>query len=133
MPDKLKINPFAKVRSPVKAEVESPFAGKKSVFLGDFFRPERLRWPILVILSLIISVTLFPHILSKSDTYRLGEVAQQDIKASRDFLIENSELTEENREKAVKEALSVYDFDSAASNLVPRIKEAFSYARENMD
>ena len=133
MPDKLKMNPFAKVRSPAKAEVESPFAGKKSVFLGDFFRPERLRWPILVILSLIISVTLFPHILSKSETYRLGEVAQQDIKASRDFLIENRELTEENREKAVKQVLSVYDFDSAASNLVPRIKEAFSSSRENLD
>jgi len=133
MPDKLKINPFAKVRSPVKAEVESPFTGKKSVFLGDFFRPERLRWPILVILSLVISVTLFPHILSKPETYRLGEVAQQDIKASRDFLIENIELTEENREKAVKEELSVYDFDSAASNLVPRIKEAFSFVRENLD
>ncbi|MBN1831820.1 MAG: HDIG domain-containing protein [Deltaproteobacteria bacterium] len=133
MPDKLKLNPFARVRSPVKAEVESPFTGKKCVFLGDFFRPERLRWPILVILSLAISVTLFPHILSKSETYHLGEVAQQDIKASRDFLIENSELTEQNREKAVKGALSVYDFDSDASNLVPRIKEAFSFARENMD
>jgi putative nucleotidyltransferase with HDIG domain len=133
MSDKPKKNPFGKVRSPAKAEVESPFAGKKSVFLGDFFRPERLRWPILVILSLVISVTLFPHILSESETYRLGEVAQQDIKASRDFLIENRELTEENREKAVKQVLSVYDFDSAASDLVPRIKEAFSFARENLD
>ena len=133
MPEKPKINPFAKVRSPVKAEVDSLFTGKKSVFLGDFFRPERLKWPILVILSLAISVTLFPHILSDSETYKLGEVAQQDIKASRDFLIENNELTEENREKAVKEALSVYDFDSAASNLVHRIKEALSFARENLD
>jgi putative nucleotidyltransferase with HDIG domain len=133
MADKLKLNPFAKRKPPAKAEREAPFKGKRAAVLDDLFRPDRLRWPVLVILSLVISITLFPNILSKLEVYRLGDVAEKDIKASRDFLIENKELTEQNREKAVKEVLSVYDFDSAASNLVPRIREAFSFARKNVD
>ena len=69
-------------------------------------------------------------IFDKPKIHRLGDVAEQDIKASHDFLIENKGLTEKNREKAAKEVLSVYDFDSSASNLLPRINEAFNLGRE---
>ncbi|UCF57092.1 MAG: hypothetical protein JSW15_00975, partial [Deltaproteobacteria bacterium] len=133
MPDKPKTKPSKKGRSPIKAERETIGKGKRSVLFGNFFGPDRLKWLILVALSLIISISLFPNILSKPKIHRIGDVAEQDIKASRDFLIENKELTEKNREKATKEVLSVYDFDSSASNLLPRIREAFSLGREYLD
>jgi putative nucleotidyltransferase with HDIG domain len=133
MPDKPKTKPSTRGRSPIKAERETIGKGKGSVLFGNFFRPDRLKWLILVALSLIISISLFPNILSKPKIHRLGDVAEQDIKASRDFLIENKELTEKNREKATKEVLSVYDFDSSASNLLPRIREGFSLGREYLD
>ena len=93
-------------------------------------RPEAVRWYIILGLSLIIAVLLFPNILTVPRSYHLGDVVDRDIKASREFLIENEELTEKNREQAVKQALSVYDFDPAATDVVSRIKEAFKAGRE---
>ena len=130
MPDKTKTRPSSKGRSHIKAERETTGKGKGLSLLGSLFRSIRLKWLILVALSLIISISLFPNILSKQKIHRLGDVAEQDIKASHDFLIENKGLTEKNREKAAKEVLSVYDFDSTASNLLPRINEAFNLGRE---
>ena len=94
MPDKAKKRPSTKGRSPVKAERETTGKGKGLALLGKFFRPDSLKWLILVALSLIISISLFPNILSKPKIHRLGDVAEQDIKASHDFLIENKDLTE---------------------------------------
>ncbi|MGD9320418.1 MAG: hypothetical protein PVH99_10655, partial [Desulfobacteraceae bacterium] len=133
MPEKPKIKPASKGRSSARTERDTAGKGKRAIPLGDVFRPDRLKWLILVALSLIIAVSLFPNILTKPKTYRLGDVAEKDIKASHDFLIENKDLTEKNRERTAKEVLSVYDFDSSASNLLPRIKEAFSLGRESLD
>ncbi|MBW1804614.1 MAG: hypothetical protein JRJ85_28285, partial [Deltaproteobacteria bacterium] len=88
-----------------------------------------MRWIILIALSLIISFFLFPSILTKPKVYKLGDVSEADIKASHDFLIEDKAQTENNREKAVKGVLSVYDFDRSASNLATRLKEAFILGR----
>lgn len=96
-------------------------------------RPERLeglRLLILIVLSVIISLFLFPDILNRSKSYNLGDVAQEDIKASSDLLIENNELTEKNRAEAADAVPTVYDIDPGASNLVPRLKEAMAAARE---
>jgi putative nucleotidyltransferase with HDIG domain len=133
MPEKPKIKPTAKGRSSARAERETAGKGKRTIPLSSVFKPDRFKWLILVGLSLIIAVSLFPNILTKPETYRLGDVAEKDIKASHDFLIENKELTEKNREKSAKEVLSVYDFDSSASHLSTRIKEAFSLGRESLD
>ena len=97
---------------------------------GEWFRSLRLGWLALPALSLIIAIFLFPNILSKPKIYRLGDVAERDIKAFHDFLIEDKEQTEKNREKAAREVLSVYDFDSSASNLVSRLKDAFNIGME---
>ncbi|MGD8230321.1 MAG: hypothetical protein PVI20_21310, partial [Desulfobacteraceae bacterium] len=133
MQEKPKIKPSAKVRPSARAERETAGKGKRTIPLHNVFRPDRLKWLILVALSLIIAVSLFPNILNEPKTYRLGDVAEKDIKASHDFLIENKELTEKNRERIAKEELSVYDFDSSASNLTARIKEAFNLGRESLD
>ena len=91
---------------------------------------EGMRLLILVIMSIIISILLFPDILNRPKTYKLGDVSDQDIKASSDLLIENSELTEKNRTDAADAVPAVYDFDPDASNLVLRLKEAMTEARD---
>jgi putative nucleotidyltransferase with HDIG domain len=83
-------------------------------------------WIILVVLSLIISIFLFPNILSRPKVYNLGDVAESDIKASKDILLENEALTIKNREEAEKEVPYLYDFDPSASNIVLKVKEALS-------
>jgi len=125
MPDTPRIKSLPKGRPSRRLEKETHAMVKSSGRLVNWFRPGKLRWLILVALSLIISIFLFPHFLSKPKIYRLGDVADIDIKASKDLLIENKELTEKNRDKAVKEVFSIYDFDRSGSNLVTRIKEVF--------
>ena len=71
--------------------------------------------------------------MSRPKIYKIGDVAEADIKASRDILIENKALTEKDREKAVQEVPYVYDFDPSASNLVLRMKESFSEARDSFN
>ena len=93
---------------------------------------ERLKWIILVFLSIIFAVFLFPNILTQGPNYRIGDVAETSIKASHDFLLENHEQTQINREEESKRALAVYDFDRTSSDLVSRVKEAFDFARERV-
>ena len=95
-----------------------------------WFRPEAKRWYILLSLSMIISILLFPSILTPPKAYKLGDVADRDIKASREFLVENNALTEQDRQEAVRAVLSVYDFDPTATDVVSKIKEAFQAGRE---
>jgi len=91
---------------------------------------ERLKWLLLVLMSVLFSVCLFPNILTQGPDYRIGDVAETGIKASHDFLIEDQDQTERSREEAAKKALAVYDFDRSASDLVSRVKAAFTFGRE---
>ena len=107
--------------------------GKKTITaVNDTVKRRRLSggesrpWIILVVLSLIISIFLFPNILSRPKVYNLGDVAENDIKASKDILLENEALTIKNREEAEKEVPYLYDFDPSASNIVLKVKEALS-------
>ena len=95
-----------------------------------WLRDDTKKWSIFIGLSLIFSVLLFPSILTSPKTYSLGDVADRDIKASREFLVENNELTEKNRQETVRAVLPVYDFDPTATDVVPRIREAFAVGRK---
>ena len=99
---------------------------KKANWLGA----EAKKWYILISLSVVISILLFPNILTRPKIYKLGDVADMSVKASHEFLIENNELTAQKRQDAVRSVLSVYDFDPTATNLVSRIGEAFTEGRE---
>jgi membrane-associated HD superfamily phosphohydrolase len=92
--------------------------------------PHKLKWAILIFLSLIISILQFPNILVGPTSYVVGDIAFRDVKASRDFLVENKEQTEKDREKTTRESPSVYDFDNLSVSLGPSIKTAFEIARE---
>jgi len=91
---------------------------------------EGVRLLILIFMSLIISILLFPDILNRPGTYKLGDISRKDIKATSDLLIENNELTEKNRVEATEAVPSVYDFDPDASDLVLRFKAAMAEARD---
>ncbi len=93
-------------------------------------KPETKKWIILISLSILVSLLLSPDILDRPRKYVLGDVADHDIKATRDFLVENEALTQEKRMQAVRGVLSVYDFDSTGSNLIARIREAFQQSKE---
>jgi len=91
---------------------------------------DRMNLLILLVMSLVISLLLFPDVLTRPKTYKLGDISDKDIKATRDLLIENNELTEKNRIEAAEAVPSAYDYDPDASNLVLTFKAAMSEARE---
>lgn len=117
-------------KAPPAKRGKTPKRGKNSSTEKRRRNPEAKKWLILLGLSVIVSVLLFPNILVRTPRYSLGDVADRDIKATRNFLVENEALTEEKRQEAARSVLSVYDFDPTGSRLITRIKEAFAEGRK---
>ncbi len=89
-----------------------------------------LRLLLLSVMVLTYTVFLSPALAPKTPAYSLGDVADRDIKAPRDFFIEDSKATEANREKAVKQVLTVYDYDPGlGAEVVDRVERAFALLR----
>lgn len=132
MPDKLKVRPISGLNPRKKPEQEANLRAKLRAFLGQQVNPARLRWITLIFISLVVAVLLSPNVLTRSPSYKVGDVASRGIKASQDFLVENKDLTEKDREKASREVQMVYDFDGSALNLIPSIREAFDLARDSL-
>lgn len=130
--DRTKIQLLKRGKALKKTENSPGLFGRSHAHMVRFFSTDRLVWVILLSLSLTISLLLFPSVLLSPVRNNLGDVAPRDVKASRDFLIENKDLTEKDREKAAREVLPVYDFDPSAINLIAPIREAFDTSREHL-
>ncbi|OGP50367.1 MAG: hypothetical protein A2Y79_11635 [Deltaproteobacteria bacterium RBG_13_43_22] len=101
-------------------------AGKYFLFLlqGKFF--------ILFLLCLFITLVNTPSLFIPSPTYRIGEVAQFDIKAPQNFLIEDKPATDLKRQEVGASVLSVYDFnEKTGADLQQKIRLGFLIMRED--
>ncbi len=112
-----------------KEDIPPPIKTDKSRFSYPAWLLEAA---IIVVVSLIISILMYPNLLSRPKIYKVGDIADRNIKASTDLLVEDIKLTNELREKAVRAVKDVYDFDPTASHLIKRIRKAFAYAREEL-
>ncbi len=89
-----------------------------------------VRWSILVGVAVIVTIILYPSLVITEHFYQIGDVADRDIKASRDFFIEDESATEANRKLAVEKVLTVYDHDKLlAPRLTIRVQQAFADLR----
>ncbi|MDY6793269.1 MAG: HDIG domain-containing protein [Thermodesulfobacteriota bacterium] len=87
----------------------------------------RFRWAVMLGVTIIFTLILYPNLIPLKHSYQLGDVAGRDIKAPKDFLIEDIEATKINRKNAAEKVLTVYDFDTALSfALTQRIHQAFA-------
>jgi putative nucleotidyltransferase with HDIG domain len=94
----------------------------------------RLRWVILCTVSILFSIILFPNLVITRHQYTLGDVAERDIKAPRDFFIEDQAATEINRQQSVEKVLTVYDHDTdLARTLSRKVEAAFTEMRAASD
>jgi putative nucleotidyltransferase with HDIG domain len=90
----------------------------------------RFRWGILFCVTILFSIILFPSLVITKHQYSLGDVAEKDIKSPRDFFIEDQAATELNRQKAVEDVLTVYDYDAGlAERLTRKVDEVFAKLR----
>ena len=78
---------------------------------AGIYRDTLVRWGVLGGVALIFVALLYPSLAIKEYPYVIGDVAERNIKASKDFFIEDRDATEERRQKAVDAVLTVYDYD----------------------
>ena len=81
--------------------------------------------------SLLVAIILTPSFTVGTSPYRLGEVADRNIKARHDFLIEDDIATAKRREDVVKQTPTVYDLDEGVERqALSRLEMAFQSIRE---
>jgi putative nucleotidyltransferase with HDIG domain len=104
---------------------------KDKISLKKFFgTSDHVRWSILVGVTIIFTILLYPNLVVKKHSYKLGDVAERNIKATKDFLIEDRDATEANRREAVGKVLTVYDHDVTLSETIKQnVKKAFNDIR----
>ena len=69
----------------------------------------QIRWAILVLATTLFIIILYPSLVITKHPYNLGDVVERDIKAPKDFFIEDQTATDKNRQQAIAEVLTVYD------------------------
>ncbi len=78
-----------------------------------------LLWAMLLGITLLFTFFQTPEQQQVNDVYEIGDVAQRDIKAPRDMLVEDREVSDERRNQARDTVRIVYDLDA---DLLPRIQ-----------
>lgn len=98
--------------------------------IRERFNSSRLvRWVLLLGMTAAFILMLHPNLVITNTSYKLGDIAKRNIKAPRDFFIENQEATQAKRRHAVESVLTVYDYDtSLAHKLAHRVGQAFTEA-----
>jgi hypothetical protein len=92
------------------------------------------RWMIAVILSVGLALILAPRMYDSNPEYRHGMIAQTNIKADRDFLVEDANSTRQKRSEAADAVRSVYDFDAEmAITIQTRFSSFYSLVSEQND
>jgi len=71
-----------------------------------------VKWLLLVLVMTVFTLVLYPNTIIRRHDYALGDVAERDIKAPRDFLIEDQSGTEKKRRQAEESVLTVYDHNT---------------------
>lgn len=87
------------------------------------------RWVIAVILSISLTMILSPTLYKSLPRYSYGQIAQENIKADRGFLVEDVNSTRQKKQEAFASARPIYDYDAELPiTLKTKIRHAFALA-----
>jgi len=93
-------------------------------------QPFGVRLGLMIAVPLLFTLIIYPNLLVTRFPYGLGDVAEKDVKAHRDFLVEDQTATEIKRQQAIQDVLTVYDLDTdLAGRLARNVDEAFADMR----
>jgi putative nucleotidyltransferase with HDIG domain len=103
------------------------FKGKHFLSFSYLTNPIYQRWAIAIVLCLILSIILAPEIHLFTPKYKTGMISPNDIKADRDFLVEDQESTRQKKIDAGENIKTVYDYDgNVAANIKAKFAKAFN-------
>jgi len=89
---------------------------------------------ILLSVTILSTLILFPKLVILHEPYRMGDIADINIKATADLLIEDTAATAEKQSQAKDEVLTVYDYDGPLLGVLSqRIHQAFSLPRSVLE
>ncbi len=118
-------------REPDKPKNKAKAAQGKNFIPGALRKASVQKLLILTGFSLIVSLLITPSFLVETPFYQLGDIANRNIKAKRDFLVEDREATLKKREEAARQAPVVYDLDESVSQRSQeRLEAAFQAMRD---
>ena len=111
---------------------------KKISFFDPFFQklnflklPAIYKGALLFVTCLIIARLIAPRIPTAVPSYQVGDIPDQNIKATQDFLVEDTASTAKKRLENEEKSPSVYDFDANAPEEVKnRLFSTFNQLRE---
>ncbi len=69
-------------------------------------------WMILILITVAFTITHYPKQSKVSYDYNIGDVAKRDIKAPRNFFVEDRDATRTKRNEVKESVKNVYDFDA---------------------
>jgi hypothetical protein len=105
-----------------------------SAIARAFAQQPLLQWAILLMVAAIFAALVFPRSAPVRDSYGVGDVAEKDIKAPRDFFIEDVAATEEKRSEVEQAVQTVYDLDSQRiPALSEQVFQAFVRMRDALE
>ena len=118
-------------REPEKGGIKfrlKSLAGMMPRNLQNLYRRE---WLLLAFLSITISALVSPSFIVENPHYQLGDIADRNVKAKHDFLIEDEEATAKKREETIRQSPIVYDLDEKITrNLIDKLEASFKAMRE---
>jgi cyclic-di-AMP phosphodiesterase PgpH len=107
------------------------FKEKRKKKIRDWFRTSSyIRWIIFLLITAIFILMFSPSLGGVRHSYVVGDIAQRNIKAPRDFWVEDKEATAHKRKIAVDKVLTVYDLNHA---LLPRLTQSIFDAFSEMN
>ena len=92
------------------------------------------RWAIAILLCIGLTLILAPNIYISKPEYHHGMIASENIKADRDFDVEDANSTRQKRNEAAENACNVYDYDAEmAITLITLLKNSFAQTNDGKD
>ena len=83
------------------------------------------RFILLLATTIILTILISPHHHEPSTLYKSGQIAVSDVRASRDYLVEDRRLTQEKQSEAASKTPNVYNLnESIPKSSVDRLKKS---------
>ena len=99
--------------------------------LNLFLSTPYLLWAILILILVLFTLSQTIDQDRVSYAYQIGDVAQRDIKAPRDFFIEDIQVTQAKKDQIKTAIKAVYDYDgSLVRDITGRLQEAMAFGRQ---
>ena len=95
-----------------------------------FATSQNVLWVLLAVITLLFTLIIYPNLSVTKYAYNVGDIAEKNIKAPRDFYIPDDAATLANTQQAIRSVLTVYDHNTKLKGRqVARVREAFSTFR----